>query len=254
LPLSSHWVAPATPGKAPALRPRLLALAALAVGLLAAASLAAVGCGSGASSHDPTSGELALERTQLVRLGEQLRSLQGPVRVEVAASRGAWPSIAAGLPRALSPALRAAVARARASAQALPLPPFMSAPARLTGPAAGIAAIYENYDRLAQRGWLLMDSTVAAVAGAPPATVARVPPGAASFARENASLYISAIYDAHFDLSLLGKSVLQAYQRLGGAPAFGGRLTQGEVAALATAYSIPAVRLVPHPAGAAEKG
>jgi hypothetical protein len=122
----------------------------------------------------------------------------------------------------------------------------MSAPARLTGPAAGVAGIYENYDRLAQRGWLLIDSTVAAVLGAPPA--------AAGFARENVSLYIDAIYDAHFDLSLLGKSLLEAYQRLGGAPAFGGRLTQGEVAALAAAYSIPAVRLTPHPAGAAEKG
>jgi hypothetical protein len=176
----------------------------------------------------------------------QLRSLQGAVRLEVAASRGAWPSIAAGLPQVLSPALRAAVGKAKASAQALPLPPFMSAPARLTGPAAGIAAIYENYDRLAQRGWLLMDSTVTSVAGGTPA--------AASFARENASLYIDAIYDAHFDLSLLGKSVLDAYQRLGGAQVFGGRLTQGQVAALAAAYSIPAVRLTPHPAGAADKG
>jgi hypothetical protein len=172
--------------------------------------------------------------------------VQAAVQREVASARGAWPLIAAGLPRVPSPTLDAAVGRASAGARALPEPHFMSAPARLTGPAAGIAGIYEDYARLAERGWRLMDATVGAIGKGAPV--------AASFARENSSLYIYAIYDGHFDLSLLGKSLLSAYQRLGGPQAFGARLPPGEVGALATAYSIPAVRLEPHPAGAAQGG
>ncbi len=175
-----------------------------------------------------------------------LRSVQGAVEREVSASRGAWPQIAAGLPPVLPPTLKAAVGGAGASAGALPEPPFMTAAARLTGPAAGIAGIYENYDRLAERGWRLTEASIAAISSATPAV--------AGFARENSSLYIDAIYDGHFDLSLLGKSLLSAYERLGGPRAFGAGLPQGEISALAAAYSIPSVRLAPHPAGAAKGG
>jgi hypothetical protein len=208
--------------------------------------LIAVGCGSTSASHGPSGRELALERAQLVQVSDDLRSAAAGVKREVAASRGAWPSIAAGLPSALPPTLKAAVGKASASAGALPEPPFMTNAARLTGPAAGIAGIYEDYDRLAERGWRLTQATTGAIETGPPP--------AASFARMNASLYIDAIYDGHFDLSLLGKSLLSAYERLGGPQAFGARLPQSEVTALAAAYSIPSVRLEPHPAGAGKGG
>jgi hypothetical protein len=208
--------------------------------------LIAAGCGSTSASYGPSGRELALQRAQLVRISGDLRSVQAAVQREVATSRGAWPLLAAGLPQVLAPTLKAAVSRASASAGALPEPPFMTAPARLTGPAAGIVGIYEDYDRLAERGWRLMDATVRAI-GEGNSVAAR-------FARENSSLYIDAIYDGHFDLSLLGKSLLSAYQRLGGPQAFGARLPLSEVSALATTYSIPAVRLEPHLAGAAEGG
>ncbi len=185
---------------------------------------------------------------------------------EVSASRGAWPSIAAGLPRTISPASRAAVGKASASASALPEPRFLTNAARLTGPAAGIAGIYESYERLAERGWRLTSASIDAIAGGTPAggtqaggtqaggTPVGNTPAVASFARENSSLYISAIYDGHFDLSLVGKSLTDGYSRLGGPAAFGATLPQGAIGALAAAYSIPSVRLEPHPAGAAKDG
>jgi hypothetical protein len=74
----------------------------------------------------------------------------------------------------------------------------------------------------------------------------------ANFDRENSPLYIDAIYDGHFNLSLLGKSLTSGYEKLGGASAFGAALTQSQVDALAGAYSIAAMRLVPHPSGAGE--
>lgn len=216
--------------------------------MLAALPLAAAGafagCGSSASPT-ATRPELALERTQLVQVSAGLRSAEASVAREVSASRGAWPQIASGLPMALSPSLRTAVGKASTSAAALPEPPFMTAAARLTGPAAGIAGIYENYDLLAERGWRLTNASLSSIVGGPPA--------AASFARDNSSLYISAIYDAHYNLSLVGKSLLSAYLRLGGPGAFGAALPQSELSALANAYSIPAVRLEPHPAGGAKE-
>ncbi len=189
---------------------------------------------------------MALERAQLVQVSAGLRSAEAAVRREVSASRAAWPPIADGLPQPLTPSLRAAVAAAGASAGALPEPAFMISAARLTGPAAGIAGIYESYDRLAERGWRLIDASITAIATGAPAV--------ASFARQNSSLYIDAIYDGHFDLSLIGKSLVSAYEQLGGAQAFGATLTPGALAALADAYSIPAVRLEPHPKGAANEG
>jgi len=115
---------------------------------------------------------------------------------------------------------------------------------RLTGPAAGMAGIWESYIRLAERGWSLTDATMT--------TIASGPGRAAAFARANYSLYVDAIYDAHFNLSLLGKSLLDGYRKLGGPSAFAAKLTQREVSTLAAAYSIEAVRLHPHPGPAAE--
>jgi hypothetical protein len=165
---------------------------------------------------------------------------------EVAASRVPWPQIAGGLPQELPGALRRAVAAAATSAAMLPEPSFMTDASRLTGPAAGIAGLYESYERLAERGWRLTQASIGAIAGGAPQL--------ASFARGNSSLYIDAAYDAHFDLSLVGKSLVSAYEQLGGPHAFGASLTPSDVGALAAAYSIPGVRLSPHPAGGAREG
>lgn len=175
-----------------------------------------------------------------------MRAAESGVHREVAASRSAWPLIAGGLPQVLPSTLRGTVGTASARANALPEPSFVVSARTLTGPAAGIAGIYESYERLARQGWRLTNATVAAIASASPTV--------ASFARENSPLYIDAIYDGHFDLSLLGKSLVSGYERLGGPAAFGAALTQGEVSALAGAYSIPGVRLEPHPQGAAKEG
>ncbi len=197
-------------------------------------------------SHSASSRELALQRAQLVRVSSGLRSAEIEVQHEVGASRGAWPLIANGLPRPLTAPLQRAVRTASTAATALREPPFIRDANRLTGPAAGIAGLYESYERLAERGWRLTDAGIDAIASGPPAI--------ASFERESSSLYIDAIYDSHFDLSLLGKALTSAYAQLGGPPAFGAALTQSELSALATAYSSPAVRLEPHPMGAADNG
>jgi hypothetical protein len=115
----------------------------------------------------------------------------------------------------------------------------------LTGPAAGIAGLYESYDRLAERGWRLTETTITAIATSPPAV--------ASFERANSPLYIHSIYDSHYNLSLLGKRLAEGYARLGGPSAFGRTLTQTELDSLASAYSIPAVRLEPRPGPGAEE-
>jgi hypothetical protein len=235
--------------------------------MLAGAAMLAAGCGSSAPSHAQSSRELALERAQFEQVSKQLSSLEGAVKREVAASRVAWPSIADGLPQALGSGLRTAVSTANASAKALPEPSFLSNASKLTGPAAGIAGIYENYEQLAQRGWNLTEAAVQTISSAGSAGTGPTPAGTtaktagtvasaaqASFERANSALYIDAIYDAHFDLSLLGKSLAGGYEKLGGAEAFGGTLTQAQVDALADVYSIPTVRLEPHPAGVAKNG
>lgn len=229
--------------------------------LLAGAIALLAGCGSGSSSTPAQSArELALERARFEQVSSQLSALQGAVKREVAASRVAWPQVANGLPHAPGSGLRTAVSAANADARALREPSFLANASRLTGPAAGIAGIYENYEQLAQRGWNLTEAAAQAISNVSPSgtnatTVsARTSDAQASFARTNSPLYIDAIYDGHFDLSLLGKSLASGYEKLGGPGAFGAALTQSQVNALAGAYSIPAVRLEPHPAGAAKDG
>ena len=119
--------------------------------------------------------------------------------------------------------------------------PLMSKPrARsLTGPAAGIAGLFQPFNRLTERGWTLT--------GAAADEISSGTPTAASFARENVALYIDSVYDGHFDGSLIGKSLLKGYSLLGGPAAFGGTLTEAEVQALARTYSPGAEQLYPHP-------
>jgi hypothetical protein len=183
--------------------------------------------------------------------------------------------IANGLPAVVSPALLAATSAAstRSDSAQLPEPAFLARARELTGPAAGVAGIYESYEQLARRGWLLTSAAVATIArasratdagaaGAGAAAASAAVSGAtasahqaqASFARANSPLYIDAVYDGHFNLSLLGKSLVAGYEKLGGSSAFGATLTPGEIGALAAAYSIPGVRLEPHPGKALEHG
>jgi hypothetical protein len=179
-------------------------------------------------------------------VSNRLYALQAPVRREVAASRAAWPTIADGLPATPSNALQRAVVTASTTARALTEPRFAAQAATLTGPGAGIAGLYESFSALASKGWRLTEAGIAAILHGTHV--------AAGFARGNSSLYIDAIYDGHFDLSLLGKSLVSGYTKLGGAAAFGASLPQSKITALAAAYSIPAVRLEPHPGRAVAEG
>jgi hypothetical protein len=216
-----------------------LAAVVLVIGL----ALAGGGCGKSAH-RNPSAAELALERRQFAQVVHGLLSAQPGIGREVAASRAAWRAIADGLAPSFSPSLRGQVAVASTQAAALPEPSFLASVKRLTGPAAGLAALYETFARLAERGWRLTDASTASISGGSPAD--------ASFARGNSSLYIDSIYDAHFDLSLLGKSVVKGYQRLGGPSAFGAKLPPGQIQRVADAYSIPTARLTPHPAASIE--
>lgn len=224
----------------------VVALAASTAGVLA-------GCGSGESSISRR--EYALERVQFEQVADELGEVQGAVHREVATSRAVWPLIYNGLPRRMSARLQAGVKAASEVAGDLPAPRFMAQQATLTGPASGIAGLYEDYDRLVERGWRLTETGVAGIVSGP-LSVER-------FVRANSPLYIDSIYDGHFDLSLIGKKLLDGYKRIeslgrqrkfAGIGGLGTSLTQRQVNALAAAYSIPAVRLEPHPGPATEEG
>lgn len=202
------------------------------------------GCASG-GAHVSSHRELALQRAQFTRVSRGLRQVETPVHREVAGSRAAWPLISDGLPSSPDHALQNAVTAAGATASALPEPSFMANAQELTGPAAGIAGLYESYDRLAERGWRLTETTLAAIATGAPQV--------ASFERANSPLYIHSVYDSHYDLSLVGQHLAEGYARLGGPSAFGSSLTQADVDSLASAYSISAVRLEPRPGPGAEE-
>lgn len=225
--------------------------AILALALGAAGALA--GCGS--SESNISRREYALERAQFEQVADELGEVRAAVHREVATSRAVWPRIYNGLPARIGAPLQDGVKAASEVAGDLPAPRFMAKRATLTGPASGIAILYEDYDRLAERGWRLTETGIAGIVSGP-VSVQR-------FVRANSPLYIDAIYDGHFDLSLTGKKLLEGYEKIealseekkfAGIGGFGSSLTRGEVNALAAAYSIPAVRLEPHPGPGTEEG
>ena len=221
------------------LRLARLAAAALASG---AAVAGAAGCGG---SH-PRPAALRLERADLVLLVHTLQRLQAPASGEDAATRAVWPTLAEGLPHSPSPALLPLLSVADRRAAAIALPAVVRAEGALTGPAAGIAGLLKAYTRLTQRGWQYTTAALAAESGsALPRGGGAATPAAARFLRSNSVLYIYCIYDGHYDLSLIGKALPNAYRTLGGAPAFGGSLTRAQVEGLARAYT--QTRLTPHP-------
>jgi hypothetical protein len=224
----------------------ILALALGGAGVL-------TGCGSGESNISRR--EYALERAQFEQVADELGEVRAAVHSEVASSRSVWPLIYNGLPARIGTRVQDGVKAASEVAGDLPAPRFMAKRATLTGPASAIAGLYEDYDRLAERGWRLTETGIAGIVSGP-VSVER-------FVRANSPLYIDAIYDGHFDLSLIGKKLLEGYEKIAslsgqkkfaGIEGFGASLTQGQVNALAAAYSIPAVRLEPHPGPGTEEG
>jgi hypothetical protein len=220
---------------------KALRVAALLLTLSGVAGAGAVLAGCGGTSSPTSPAEAGLEREDLAAVSRGLRQAEGSVQREMAATRIAWPLVANGLPTSIPPATQSKVAAAGAAARAILVPPPMSeAQAReLTGPAAGIASLFGPFSKLAERGWTLIGAAITENDSGSP--------NAATFARANVALYIDAIYDGHFDASLIGKSLLAGYRRLGGEPTFGTTLTEAQVDALARAYSPAAVQLHPHP-------
>jgi hypothetical protein len=165
----------------------------------------------------------------------------------------ARPLVAGGLAASIPQATRRAISTASGNARALVVPGLLRVgkARELTGPAAGIAGLFGPFVRLTERGWTLTGTAIDEIAGGTP-TASGTPtvdgtPTSARFARENVALYIDAVYDGHFDASLIGKGLLAGYLKLGGSEAFGAKLTAAEVDALARAYSPQAERLDPHP-------
>jgi hypothetical protein len=224
----------------------LAARSACALVLVIGAAFLAGGCSGGSTTRILSGSELALQRSQLVLVAQGLESTAPAVAREVSAARAAWPQLAEGLPPHPSVSVRSLVSHAATLAAALPTPRFMANASRLTGPAAGLGGLYETFARLSERAWRLTESSIETVLAGPPAAM--------RFARANSSLYVHAVYDSHYDLSLLGKALEKGYARLGGAGTFAGKLTPARVSALAARYSIAATRLSPHPREATEGG
>ncbi|HEY7892088.1 MAG TPA: hypothetical protein VIC05_07760 [Solirubrobacteraceae bacterium] len=202
------------------------------------------GCG-GASGTSPSTPGLALERSDLVSVVHALERAQGSVQLEAQAARVAWPLISKGLPATISPSLRAQLARASVAASGIRAPSFMTQLEQptltrrvyLTGPAAGIAGLFQSFSNLTEQGWTLMTAAAERLNGSSPA--------ANTYLRAASKLYISCVYDGHFDLAAIGKNLQHDYLTLGGPQVFGGSLPQAEVTSLTSFYSTQ-LRLEPH--------
>ncbi len=203
----------------------------------------ALGCG-GSSAKQPTAklkpAALRLEQADLVVVSRGLEGVEGSIHREVAASKAAWPQIVKGLPGEISPTLRGQILAARTEAKRVAEPPFMKEAKQLTGPSAGLAALLQSFSDLIERGWALTEHSITGVATGTP--------GTASFLRANVGLYINCIYDGHYNLAAIGQTLTRAYAKLGGAPAFGARLTPADIDAIAAVYSPGTARLEPRPA------
>jgi hypothetical protein len=202
---------------------------------------ALAGC-AGETSTPSTAAALKLQREDLVAAARALKRAQTPVAREAGATKRAWPAIAGA-----SPAQESAVSTSADAAQAVDAVASVKIPAlfgevnarSLTGPAAGIAGLFRYSALLITRGWSMFTASSKQTASRSPT--------ASRFARENIGLYVESVYDGHFTLAQIGKKLLAAYDKLGGAAAFGTALTQAEVDALAHTYSEAGERLYPHP-------
>jgi hypothetical protein len=212
-------------------------LRAAALAMLGAGVVGAAGCGSG---YHATSEGLRLQREDLIATANALSRAQHEVEVEARDTKRAWPLVANGLPRTLGAAASATIATAARQAATVTLPGiFQEARAQaLTGPASSLVGDFRQFAALAMRGWQMIEYAVAQQEAGPGAT--------AAFARANVDLYIESVYDGHFGLAQVGKKLIAAYSKLGGASAFGSSLTQADVDGLASSYSEAQLRLHPH--------
>jgi hypothetical protein len=205
--------------------------------LLSVVAIAASGC----ANKRPTSpAAMRLERNDLIAVSHALKSVKDPVAAEVAATKAAWPLIVDGLPVDTTTVARPPLLAATGAAARLTVPTFFEEAhaATLTGPGSELAGLFRSFGALAIRGWQMIGSSVEEIEHGSPV--------AATFARANVALYIESVYDAHFTLAQVGKTLLDAYKKLRGPAAFGAALTQAEVDALAQSYSEPSDRLHPH--------
>jgi hypothetical protein len=263
-----------------------VSLLALALALALAVALAGCG-GGGSSGAPPgatkklphvSAGprQLKIERDHLALVAHGLRGAEPSIRRATRAARAAWPAIAHGLPPQVSPASRALIARALDRTTRIATPHFIAFAGELTGAAAAIAGLELAYEQLSQRGWTMtlaaaqhlgggggsslsaggagegaasgsaggaaaLSRTTGAASSAP------LSPAALRFIRANASLYIGSVYDGHYNLSVIGERLREAYAQLGGSSAFGAALTPALIAQLASFYSPRVVRLEPKP-------
>jgi hypothetical protein len=206
-----------------------------------------VGCG-GSSPHGTvaragsgglTPAELKLQRDELVVVGRGLQSIEGGVRAEAVAARAAWPLIAKGLPKRISAAMLSRLRLARTLAGHVEIPRGMGKNDQIPGPAGGIAALLRSFSGLSRQGWSMTEAALVGMALGPAAS--------ARFMRDNVGLYITCLYDGHYNLAAIGETLQKAYVTLGGPREFGARLTQREVDGLARVYSPAVARLQPRP-------
>ncbi|HLI32169.1 MAG TPA: hypothetical protein VKU89_05455 [Solirubrobacteraceae bacterium] len=228
---------------------RQLIPAAAPRALLAALSLpiALAGC---SSLRVPKAAAVHERRIDLQRAADALIALERPLAAEIAASRSLWPLIDHGLLRRLHRSRRprvelrsdATLARrldaAEGAARQLPAQ-LLAGAEELTGPASGLAGLYALASGLATHS---LEALAAAERVGPSAGEAT-----ASYLRGNVNMYVADLYDAHFDLSYIGKALRDAYRRMGGQRTFGARLSAAEVARIARFYSPANTRLRPHP-------
>ncbi|MGH2831695.1 MAG: hypothetical protein ACRDK2_02890 [Solirubrobacteraceae bacterium] len=222
---------------------RFTVLVLVVVGL--ALALTACGKTSPTTSGSVKAADLALRRLDLVFVTHALEHAQASVQLEVNASRQPWSLIAHGFPSKISDSLRSQVSVASSRANNIKAPGFMvSVPGpivlqkpRLTGPAAGVAGLFQSYASLSRHGWKIIGTVLDGLrTGQPQAT---------RFLHANADLYLSSVYDGHFDLALIGKSLFDAYNQLGGSKLFGNSLTEAQIQSLEQFYGKD-LRLEPH--------
>lgn len=206
--------------------------------LLGVVAIVASGCGGTPAAQNPEA--LHLEREDLVDVARTLSAAAPPVRVEVAATKAAWPLVANGLPRNTGTIARAPIRAATAGAATLKTPTLFREHNvnTITGPGSQLAGTFRSFILLATRGWQMVGAYIDQIEHGSPVAV--------RFARANVALYIESIYDSHYSLGQVGKRLIAAYKKLGGSAAFGASLTQREVDALGRTYSEARDRLYPH--------
>lgn len=206
--------------------------------------LALFGCGGKSGSSAMSERLAAFERADLVMVAQALARAEPSLSREIAAARAVWPAISHGLPASVPASLQRQIAAGRDAAKAILAPAFMTQlpgatfkPRQyLTGPGANIAGLFQSFSNLAEQGWRLIGATIES---------SRRQPASAAFLRANARLYIACIYDAHFDLALIGRRLASGYRSLGAGRRFGAMLTEAQVNSLAAFYS-DRLRLEPH--------